>query len=218
MAWVFAAPVRLRPRARDADVHQFRLSDRCRRAAALCLSAFAVVTFELTVLFGALLPAIRHAAAQWLAASALPGVCRLAFHLASKDRFFLCIKAQDQRFDPQGRGYSWTRSALIRSRWCRHETRASSLRWSCVATGRLRSDSWMSQPKYREYEPAAALSQRPRPAGAGGRHGRARQPELRACAERHETSVDAEPARAWPTSNSTSSVRLVMTGSATATA
>jgi hypothetical protein len=63
------------------------------------LSAFAVVAFELTMLFGALFPAIGMLALNGLPRLHYPvfGVSR--FRLASKDRFFLCIKAQDQRFD-----------------------------------------------------------------------------------------------------------------------
>jgi hypothetical protein len=65
------------------------------------ISAFAVVTFELTILFSAL---SMIGAMLWQ--NGLPrlnypvfGVRR--FHLASKDRFFLCIKGDDAALDPQ---------------------------------------------------------------------------------------------------------------------
>jgi hypothetical protein len=65
------------------------------------ISAFAVVTFELTILFSALsmigamlwqngLPRLNH-----------PVFAGRRFHLASKDRFFLCIKGDDAEFEPQ---------------------------------------------------------------------------------------------------------------------
>jgi hypothetical protein len=66
------------------------------------LSAFAVVAFELTVLFGALFPAIGMLALNRLPRLHYPVFGASRFHLASKDRFFLCIKAQDERFDAAG--------------------------------------------------------------------------------------------------------------------
>jgi len=63
------------------------------------LSAFAVVAFELTVLFGALVPAIGMLALNGLPRLNYPVLAASRFHLASKDRFFLCIKAADARFD-----------------------------------------------------------------------------------------------------------------------
>jgi hypothetical protein len=66
------------------------------------LSAFAVVTFELTVLFAALLPAIGMLTLNGLPRLHYPVFAASRFHLASKDRFFLCIKAQDARFDATG--------------------------------------------------------------------------------------------------------------------
>jgi len=65
------------------------------------ISAFAVVTFELTILFSALsmiaamlwqngLPRLNH-----------PVFAGRRFHLASKDRYFLCVQSDDQAFDPQ---------------------------------------------------------------------------------------------------------------------
>lgn len=65
------------------------------------ISAFAVVMFELTILFSALsmiivmlwqngLPRLNHP---------LFGATR--FHLASKDRFFLCVGADDGKFDEE---------------------------------------------------------------------------------------------------------------------
>jgi hypothetical protein len=65
------------------------------------ISAFVVVTFELTILFSALsmivvmlwqngLPRLNH-----------PVFAAHRFHLASKDRFFLCIEGDDAKRDPQ---------------------------------------------------------------------------------------------------------------------
>jgi hypothetical protein len=62
-------------------------------------SAFAVVTFELTVLFGALTPAFGMLALNGLPRLNYPVFGATRFHLASRDRFFLCIKAGDPRFD-----------------------------------------------------------------------------------------------------------------------
>jgi hypothetical protein len=63
------------------------------------LSAFAVVTFELTVLFGALVPAFGMLALNHLPRLHDPVFSGSRFHLASRDRFFLCIKAGDAKFD-----------------------------------------------------------------------------------------------------------------------
>jgi hypothetical protein len=62
------------------------------------LSAFAVVAFELTVLFAALLPAFGMLALNGLPRLHYPVFAASRFHLASRDRFFLCIKAGDPRF------------------------------------------------------------------------------------------------------------------------
>jgi hypothetical protein len=62
-------------------------------------SAFAVVTFELTVLFGALVPAFGMLALNGLPRLNYPVFAAPHFHLASRDRFFLCIGAGDARFD-----------------------------------------------------------------------------------------------------------------------
>lgn len=62
-------------------------------------SAFAVVTFELTVLFGALTPAFGMLALNGLPRLHDPVFAARRFHLASRDRFFLCIKAADRQFD-----------------------------------------------------------------------------------------------------------------------
>ena len=64
------------------------------------LSAFAVVAFELTVLFSAAFTAIGMLALNGLPRLRYPVFGAPRFHLASKDRFFLCIKAGDPRFDP----------------------------------------------------------------------------------------------------------------------
>ena len=62
------------------------------------LSAFAVVTFELTILFGALTPALGMLYLNGLPRLHYPVFSASRFHLASKDRFFLCVKAEDPRF------------------------------------------------------------------------------------------------------------------------
>lgn len=64
------------------------------------LSSFAVVTFELTILFAAL-----AAAAGMLALNGLPRLHHPVFearnfHRASRDRFFLCVLASDPKFEP----------------------------------------------------------------------------------------------------------------------
>lgn len=63
------------------------------------LSAFMVVTFELTVLFGALVPAFGMLVLNGLPRLNHPIFAGSRFHLASRDKFFLCIKAGDSRFD-----------------------------------------------------------------------------------------------------------------------
>jgi hypothetical protein len=63
------------------------------------ISAFAVVTFELTILFSAL---SMLAAMLWqngLPRLNYPLFGARRFHLASKDRFFLCINGDDAVFD-----------------------------------------------------------------------------------------------------------------------
>jgi hypothetical protein len=65
------------------------------------LSAFAVVTFELTVLFGALAPAFGMLALNRLPRLHDPVFSASRFRLASRDRFFLCIKADDSQFDEE---------------------------------------------------------------------------------------------------------------------
>jgi hypothetical protein len=63
------------------------------------LSAFAVVAFELTVLFAALTPAIGMLALNGLPRLHHPVFAVDAFQRASKDRFFLCVLATDDQFD-----------------------------------------------------------------------------------------------------------------------
>lgn len=63
------------------------------------LSAFAVIAFELTVLFAALTPAIGMLALNGLPRLYHPVFAAPRFHLASRDRFFLCVLATDARFD-----------------------------------------------------------------------------------------------------------------------
>jgi len=63
------------------------------------LSAFAVVAFELTVLFAALVPAFGMLALNGLPRLHHPVFRAKAFPHASKDRFFLCVLASDAQFD-----------------------------------------------------------------------------------------------------------------------
>src|SRR5436190_10601916 len=63
------------------------------------LSAFAVVAFELTVLFAALAPAIGMLALNGLPRLHHPVFGAQSFSRASKDRFFLCVLATDAQFD-----------------------------------------------------------------------------------------------------------------------
>jgi hypothetical protein len=63
------------------------------------LSAFAVVAFELTVLFAALTPAIAMLVLNGLPRLHHPVFGAQAFRRASKDRFFLCVLATDAQFD-----------------------------------------------------------------------------------------------------------------------
>jgi hypothetical protein len=63
------------------------------------LSAFAVVAFELTVLFAALTPAIGMLALNGLPRLHHPVFDAPRFSRASKDRFFLCVLASDAQFD-----------------------------------------------------------------------------------------------------------------------
>ncbi len=65
------------------------------------LSAFMVVCFELTVLFGALTPAIGMLALNGLPRLNHPVFAAPAFYRASRDRFFLCVLASDAKFDTQ---------------------------------------------------------------------------------------------------------------------
>lgn len=63
------------------------------------LSAYAVVIFELTILFAVLFLFIGLLALNRLPRLNYPVFNAPRFHLASKDRFFLCIKADDRQFD-----------------------------------------------------------------------------------------------------------------------
>jgi hypothetical protein len=62
------------------------------------LSAFAVITFELTILFAAAAAALGMLYLNRLPRLNYPVFSASRFHLASKDRFFLCVKADDPRF------------------------------------------------------------------------------------------------------------------------
>ncbi len=62
------------------------------------LSAFAVVAFELTILFAVLLTALGMLYLNGLPRLHYPVFAAPRFHLASKDRFFLCVKGDDPRF------------------------------------------------------------------------------------------------------------------------
>lgn len=63
------------------------------------LSAYAVVIFELTILFAVLFLFVGLLVLNRLPRLNYPIFNAPRFHLASKDRFFLCIKAQDRQFD-----------------------------------------------------------------------------------------------------------------------
>jgi hypothetical protein len=63
------------------------------------LSAFAVVTFELTILFSALASIIAMLVKNGLPRLNYPVFAARRFHLASKDRFFLCVAGDDAKFD-----------------------------------------------------------------------------------------------------------------------
>ncbi len=65
------------------------------------LTAFAVVTFELTILFAAAFTVIGMLAMNGLPRLSYPVFAAPRFHLASRDRFFLCVAAGDPRFDAQ---------------------------------------------------------------------------------------------------------------------
>jgi hypothetical protein len=62
------------------------------------LSAFAVIAFELTILFSALAAGVGMLYLNGLPRLHHPVFSAARFHLASKDRFFLCVKADDPRF------------------------------------------------------------------------------------------------------------------------
>jgi hypothetical protein len=64
-------------------------------------TAFAVVTFELTVLFSALSMIFAMLWQNGLPRLNYPVFGARRFHLASKDRFFLCIEGDDVKFDRQ---------------------------------------------------------------------------------------------------------------------
>jgi hypothetical protein len=66
------------------------------------LSAFAVVTFELTILFSALSMIVAMLWQNGLPRLNFPLFAARRFHLASKDRFFLCVESRDAAFDEQG--------------------------------------------------------------------------------------------------------------------
>jgi ActD protein len=65
------------------------------------LSAFAIIAFELTVLFAALTPAIGMLALNGLPRLHHPVFGARAFGRASRDRFFLCVLAYDAKFEPR---------------------------------------------------------------------------------------------------------------------
>jgi hypothetical protein len=65
------------------------------------LSAFMVVCFELTVLFAALTPAVGMLALNGLPRLHHPVFSAPRFYRASRDRFFLCVLASDEKFDPR---------------------------------------------------------------------------------------------------------------------
>jgi hypothetical protein len=62
-------------------------------------SAFAVVMFELTILFSALSMIVAMLWQNGLPRLSYPLFAASRFHRASKDRFFLCVDADDGKFD-----------------------------------------------------------------------------------------------------------------------
>lgn len=64
-------------------------------------SAFAVIAFELTILFAALTPAVGMLVFNGLPRLHHPVFAARRFHLASRNRFFLCVLASDGRFDAE---------------------------------------------------------------------------------------------------------------------
>ena len=62
------------------------------------LSPFGVVGFELTVLFAALFPAFGMLALNGLPRLHHPLFAAPSFHLASRNRFFLCVLGTDPKF------------------------------------------------------------------------------------------------------------------------
>ncbi len=65
-------------------------------------SAFAVVMFELTILFSALFMIVGMLWQNGLPRLNYPVFAASRFHRASKDRFFLCVSADDGKFDEDG--------------------------------------------------------------------------------------------------------------------
>jgi len=63
------------------------------------ISAFVVVTFELTILFSALAMLFGMLWQNGLPRLSYPVFNGERFHRASKDRFFLCVGADDAKFD-----------------------------------------------------------------------------------------------------------------------
>lgn len=63
------------------------------------LTAFAVIGFELTILFAALFAAIGMLALNGLPRLNHPVFAAKQFHRASRDRFFLCVLANDPKFE-----------------------------------------------------------------------------------------------------------------------
>lgn len=64
-------------------------------------SAFAVVMFELTILFSALFMIVGMLWQNGLPRLNYPVFAAPRFHRASKDRFFLCVGAEDGKFDKE---------------------------------------------------------------------------------------------------------------------
>jgi hypothetical protein len=65
------------------------------------ISAFAVVMFELTILFSALSMIIAMLWQNGLPRLNYPLFGAKRFYLASKDKFFLCIGAEDEKFEEE---------------------------------------------------------------------------------------------------------------------
>ena len=93
--------VRLCPRPGHAAVHQFQLSDRCRRPSALCAIGLRRDGVRTDSFVCRALAGLRHVALNGLPRLHHPVFSASQFARARKDRFFLCVLADDKQFDPR---------------------------------------------------------------------------------------------------------------------